>query len=63
MTGLPSSYKAAVVETPGAAITIKDVPLRHPGRGEVLIKVLACGICHSDAVVQEGNMGNALWVL
>ncbi|KIM96866.1 hypothetical protein OIDMADRAFT_131185 [Oidiodendron maius Zn] len=59
MAGLPPSYKAAVVETPGAAITIKDVPLRHPGRGEVLIKVLACGICHSDAFVQEGNMGNA----
>src|SRR5436309_672926 len=29
-----------------------DVP--QPGRGQVLVKVEACGICHSDVIVKEG---------
>lgn len=29
-------------------------PIPEPGRGQVRIKVEACGICHSDALVKEG---------
>lgn len=29
-------------------------PVPEPGRGQVRIKVEACGICHSDALVKEG---------
>ena len=31
-----------------------DRPRPEPGRGEVLIRVKACGICHSDAMVSGG---------
>jgi hypothetical protein len=54
MTSLPKTYKAAVFEKQDAPITIKDVPLKHPSTGEVLVKVIACGVCHSDAMVQAG---------
>lgn len=59
---LPRSYKAAVFESAGAPLTIKDVPLEEPKPGQVLIKVLATGVCRSDAAVQEGHMGNTLLV-
>jgi D-arabinose 1-dehydrogenase-like Zn-dependent alcohol dehydrogenase len=32
----------------------RDVP--EPGRGEVRVRVQACGVCHSDAVTVEGHM-------
>lgn len=55
---LPETYKAAVFESKGAPLTFKQVKLELPKPGEVLVKVLACGVCHSDAVVQQGMFGN-----
>lgn len=57
---LPQTYKAAVFEQANAQLTIKDVPLEHPKEGEILIKVLACGVCHSDSMTQSGVMGSPL---
>ena len=59
MAPLPKTYKAAVLEKKDASFTLKDVELKLPSSGEVLVKVLACGVCHSDAGVQSGAFGNA----
>lgn len=59
---LPKSYKAAVFESKGQPLTIKEVPLEQPKEGQVLIKVLACGVCHSDSFVQHQLMGSPLYV-
>ena len=58
MAPLPKNYKAAVFEKKGAPLTVKDVPLKEPSVGEVLVKVIATGVCHSDAGVQSGAFGN-----
>lgn len=55
---LPKTYKAAVFEKANDKLTMKDVELKQPEEGQVLIKVLANGVCHSDAMVQSGAMGN-----
>jgi hypothetical protein len=54
---LPKTYKACVIEKANAPWALKDVELRMPEEDEVLIKVHACGVCHSDAAVQQGHMG------
>ena len=46
-----------------APLTMEEVELKQPGEGEVLIKVLAVGVCHSDAYVPTGMFGNPLSVL
>lgn len=56
-SSLPKSYKAAVFEKKGQLLTFKDVELKSPGDGEILIKVLASGVCHSDSAVQAELMG------
>ena len=56
-SSLPKSYKAAVFEKKGQPLTFKDVELKGPGDGEILIKVLASGVCHSDLAVQAELMG------
>lgn len=56
---LPQTYKAAVIEKANAPLVIKDLPLKAPGPKQVLVKVLACGVCHSDAGAQGGHFGNS----
>lgn len=54
---IPKTCRAVVIEKPGAPWTVKDVPVSHPDAGQILIKVHACGICHSDSFLQQGAFG------
>ncbi len=40
--------KAAVFHGTGKPLAIEEVPTPEPGPGEVLVKVAACGVCHTD---------------
>jgi 6-hydroxycyclohex-1-ene-1-carbonyl-CoA dehydrogenase len=40
--------KAAVFHGPGEGLKIEDVPVPRVGPGEILVKVAACGVCHTD---------------
>ncbi|KAF1835537.1 alcohol dehydrogenase [Decorospora gaudefroyi] len=57
-SAIPSKCRAVVIEKAGAPWTIKEVPIEQPKAGEILIKVLACGICHSDSFLQQGALGD-----
>ncbi|MGA1988452.1 MAG: alcohol dehydrogenase [Candidatus Sulfotelmatobacter sp.] len=46
--------KAVQISKPGGNFEVVERPTPQPGRGQVRIKVEACGICHSDALVKEG---------
>jgi len=59
MSSLPKTYKAAVFESRGAPLTIREVELKLPEPGQVLVKVIAVGVCHSDSMVQDGSLGNS----
>ena len=49
------TMKAAQVTGAGAGFEIVEREIPEPGPGQVRIKVLACGVCHSDALVVEGS--------
>lgn len=40
--------KAALFHGPHQALTLQDVPTPLPGPGEILVRVAACGVCHTD---------------
>jgi len=46
--------KAAQIPKPGGDFQIVEREIPKPGAGQVLIKVQACGICHSDVLTKEG---------
>jgi D-arabinose 1-dehydrogenase-like Zn-dependent alcohol dehydrogenase len=46
--------KAAQISKPGGDFEIVEREIPKPGAGHVLIKVLACGVCHSDVLTKEG---------
>jgi len=50
--------KAARFLKQGGDLTIVDMDKPTPKPNEILIKVEACGVCHSDVFVKQGAMGN-----
>ncbi|MCA1427994.1 alcohol dehydrogenase AdhP [Bradyrhizobium sp. NBAIM16] len=49
------TMKAAIVKGFGKPLVIEDVPVPQPGPGEVLVKVKACGVCHTDLHAASGD--------
>ncbi|HUK10197.1 MAG TPA: alcohol dehydrogenase AdhP [Stellaceae bacterium] len=47
--------KAAVVKALGAPLTIDQVPIPTPKPGEVLVKIAATGVCHTDLHAADGD--------
>jgi D-arabinose 1-dehydrogenase-like Zn-dependent alcohol dehydrogenase len=45
----------AQISKKGGPFELVERPIPEPGPGQVLIKVDACGVCHSDAIFKEGN--------
>jgi S-(hydroxymethyl)glutathione dehydrogenase/alcohol dehydrogenase len=46
--------RAAVLEQFGAPLVVQDVDLAEPKAGEVLVRLVACGICHTDLYTASG---------
>ena len=49
------TMRAGVVHAFGKPLTIDEVPIPTPGPGEVLIKVVATGVCHTDLHAVDGD--------
>ncbi|BCH08450.1 zinc-dependent alcohol dehydrogenase [Mesorhizobium sp. 131-3-5] len=47
---------AAVLEMPCEPLRIMNVPRPEPGRGEILVRLEASGICHTDVHVWQGHL-------
>jgi propanol-preferring alcohol dehydrogenase len=52
---MTKTMKAAVVREFGKPLTIEELPIPTPGVGEVLIKIRATGVCHTDLHAEEGD--------
>ena len=46
--------KAAVAFAPNEELKIVEVDLEEPKKGEVLVKMIATGVCHTDAYTLSG---------
>jgi S-(hydroxymethyl)glutathione dehydrogenase/alcohol dehydrogenase len=52
--------QAAVLRRPGAPVEIHEVELAEPREGEALVRIAACGVCHSDLHVVDGHLPERL---
>jgi S-(hydroxymethyl)glutathione dehydrogenase/alcohol dehydrogenase len=46
--------RAAVLEEFAKPLVVQDVELDGPGPGEVLVRLAACGVCHTDLYTASG---------
>lgn len=54
--GSMTTATAAVINEPGASFSLEEVTLADPRPGEVLVKMVAAGICHTDLGVRAGGI-------
>jgi Zn-dependent alcohol dehydrogenase len=48
--------RAVVLPAVGASLEVEEIPVPAPRAGEVLIRVRACGVCHTDLHVVKGEV-------
>ena len=46
--------RAAVLEEFGQPLVVQELELAEPGPGEVLVRLRACGVCHTDMYTASG---------
>lgn len=52
---MAKTMRAAVVRELGKPLSIEEVPVPEPGPGEVLVKIVATGVCHTDLHAAQGD--------
>jgi len=53
--------KAVVLREPGRPVEVEEVELDPPKEDEVLVRVAAAGVCHSDVRLADGELGPGRW--
>ncbi len=46
--------RAAVLEEFGQPLVVQELDLEEPKQGEVLVRLVACGVCHTDMYTASG---------
>lgn len=52
---MEATMQAAVVRAFGEPLVIEEVPVPRPGPGELLVKIAASGVCHTDLHAAHGD--------
>jgi S-(hydroxymethyl)glutathione dehydrogenase / alcohol dehydrogenase len=61
VSAAPIEIRAAVLDRTGAPLQVERLLLAPPKRDEVLVRVAAAGVCHSDLHLAEGHLGDGRW--
>jgi aryl-alcohol dehydrogenase len=54
---MPIDGRAIIVWEAGGSILPEPIQIDNPGPGEILVRILASGVCHTDQHVYDGKIG------
>ena len=54
---MPIEGRAVIVWEPEAPVQPEPILIDEPGPGEILVRILASGVCHTDLHVRDGKIG------
>ncbi len=55
---MPSTVRGVIARSKGADVEVVDIVVPDPRPGEAVVKVEACGVCHTDLHYREGGINN-----
>ncbi|GAA1375133.1 S-(hydroxymethyl)mycothiol dehydrogenase [Luteococcus sanguinis] len=55
---MPNTVKAVIARAKDAEVELVDIVVPEPGPGEALVRVQACGVCHTDLHYKQGGIGD-----
>jgi propanol-preferring alcohol dehydrogenase len=50
------TMRAMLLDQPHKPLHLAELPVPKPGAGQVLVKVHACGVCHTDLHIMDGEL-------
>ncbi|HVX50616.1 MAG TPA: zinc-dependent alcohol dehydrogenase family protein [Chitinophagaceae bacterium] len=55
---IPQTMQAMVLNKPNSHLTPAVLPVPKPGPGQVVLKIIACGVCRTDLHIVDGELPN-----
>lgn len=55
---MAQTVKGVVARSKGAPVTVESIVVPDPGPGEAVVKISACGVCHTDLHYREGGIND-----
>ncbi len=55
---MSQQVKAVVARAKGEPVTVETIVVPDPGPGEAVVKIQACGVCHTDLHYREGGIND-----
>jgi NADPH:quinone reductase-like Zn-dependent oxidoreductase len=55
---MPQQVRGVVAHKKGDPVSVETIVVPDPGPGEAVVKVQACGVCHTDLHYREGGIND-----
>ena len=55
---MPQQVRGVIARAKGKSVEIATITIPDPGPGEVVVKIAACGVCHTDLTYREGGIND-----
>ena len=55
---MPQQVRGVIARSQGAPVEVATITIPDPGPGEVVVRVQACGVCHTDLTYREGGIND-----
>ncbi|AQT79613.1 S-(hydroxymethyl)mycothiol dehydrogenase [Mycolicibacterium litorale] len=55
---MSQTVRGVISRKKGEPVELVDIVIPDPGPGEVVVKVIACGVCHTDLTYREGGIND-----
>lgn len=55
---MPHHVRGVVARAKGEPVAVETIVVPDPGPGEAVVKVQACGVCHTDLHYRDGGVND-----
>jgi S-(hydroxymethyl)mycothiol dehydrogenase len=55
---MSQTVRGVISRSKGAPVEVTEIVVPDPGPGEVLVDIIACGVCHTDLTYREGGIND-----
>lgn len=55
---MPQQVRGVIARSAGGPVEVATITIPDPGPGEVVVRVQACGVCHTDLTYREGGIND-----
>ena len=55
---MSQTVRGVISRTKGQPVEVVDIVIPDPGPGEVVVDIIACGVCHTDLTYREGGIND-----